>query len=138
MNAQSRGFTLIELVITMAIVALLAAIAYPSYSKYVMRGNRTDATRNMMQMAQALERCYSQAFTYVGCAAVPAGTTNTTYYKITIATPSASQYTLQAVPNGKPQSADTPCQTFNLSSGGVQTAVDASNNDNTTKCWGSN
>jgi type IV pilus assembly protein PilE len=137
---RQRGFTLVELVVTMGIVALLAAIAYPNYLSYTRRGNRTDATRNLMQMAQALERCYTQAFTYVGCAAVPAGAAPTPqrYYTITVATPSASQYTLNAVPNGLPQSGDTPCQAFNLSSAGVQNALDGSGNDNTAKCWGSN
>jgi type IV pilus assembly protein PilE len=140
MNGRQRGFTLIELVVTMAIVALLAAIAYPSYINYVRRGNRTDATRNMVQMAQALERCYSQAFTYAGCTAVPAGTSNSTqgYYTITVAIASASQYTLTAVPNGTPQSGDAPCQTFTLSSAGVQGALDGGGADNTGKCWGSN
>ena len=138
MNARARGFSLIELVVTMGIIALLAAIAYPSYINYTRRGYRTDATRNLMQMAQALERCYTQGFTYIGCAAVPAGTANTPqkYYKITVATPSASQYTLTAVPNGEPQIGDLPCQTFTLTSAGVQTALDSTGADDTGRCWG--
>ena len=140
MKRRPHGFTLIELVVTMGIVALLAAIAYPSYIQYTRRSNRTDATRNMMQMAQALERCYSQTFSYAGCAAVPAGTSNTPqgYYKITVAIPSASQYTLTAVPNGQPQAGDSQCQTFTMSSAGVQSALDSGGADNTGKCWGSN
>jgi len=140
MSARSRGVTLIELLVGMAIVALLAAIGYPGYVKFTERGNRTDATRNMMQTAQALERCYTQSYTYIGCAAAPAGTANTPqgYYQITIATPSASQYTLTAVPNGVPQSDDAPCQTFTLSSAGIQNALDGGGADNTIKCWGSN
>lgn len=137
---RARGFTLIELMVVMVIIGILAAIAYPSYINYTRRGNRTDATRNMMQMAQGLERCYSQAFTYVGCVGVPAGTTNTpqNYYTITVATPSASQYTITAVPNGQPQLSDKPCQTFTLSSAGVQSAQDGGGVDQTTQCWGSN
>ncbi len=137
MSARARGFTLIELVIAMGIVAILTAIAYPSYLQYTQRGNRTDATRNMMLLAQALERCYSQSFSYLGCPNVPASTT-TQFYTITLATGSASEFTLTAVPHGPPQSEDTACQKFTMSSGGVQTAVDASNADTTTKCWGSN
>ena len=140
MNRTARGFTLIELVVTICVIAMLAAIAYPSYLRYTQRSNRTDATRNMMQMAQALERCYSQAFTYAGCVAVPAGASLTPqrYYNITVAVPAASQYTLTAVPNGAPQAADTTCQSFTLSSGGVQSALDGGNNDTTATCWGSN
>jgi type IV pilus assembly protein PilE len=137
MNARARGFTLVELVVTIGIIALLASIAYPSYIQYTQRGNRTDATRNMMLLGQALERCYSQSFSYIGCANVPASTT-TQFYTITLATPSASEYTLTAVPNGLPQTNDTTCQKFTMSSGGVQTALDSSNGDQTTKCWGSN
>jgi type IV pilus assembly protein PilE len=140
MKRRQRGFSLIELLVTLGIVAVLAAIAYPSYIQYTRRGNRTDATRNMMLMAQGLERCYSQAFTYAGCAGVPAGTANTPqgYYKITVAVPSASQFTLTAVPNGKPQSGDAPCQSFTLSSAGAQSALDSGGADSSGTCWGSN
>lgn len=137
MNARARGFTLVELVVAVGIIALLASIAYPNYLRYTQRGNRTDATRNMMLLGQALERCYSQSFTYIGCAGVGASTA-TQFYTISLATPSASEFTLTAVPNGPPQADDATCQKFTMSSGGVQTAVDASNNDQTTQCWGSN
>ena len=74
---KKNGFTLVELMITVGIVAILAAIAIPSYSAYVMRSNRTDATRTMVADAQALERCYSQTFTYLGCAPLPAAPATT-------------------------------------------------------------
>jgi type IV pilus assembly protein PilE len=137
MKRRQRGFTLIELLVALGIVAILSAIAYPSYIQYTRRGNRTDATRNMMLLAQGLERCYSQAF---GCAGVPTGTANTPqgYYRITVAVPSASQFTLTAVPNGTPQSGDAPCQSFTLSSAGAQTALDSGGADNSGTCWGSN
>ncbi|AJE20456.1 type IV pilin protein [Azotobacter chroococcum] len=48
---KRRGFTLIELMITVAIVAILAAIAYPSYQQYVLRGNRGAAQGAMMEIA---------------------------------------------------------------------------------------
>ena len=70
---------------------------------------------------------------------VPAGATATPqgYYTITVAIPAASQYTLTAVPNGQPQAGDTTCQTFTLSSGGLQSATDSGGADQTTRCWGS-
>src|SRR5579859_1509531 len=87
---QHRGFTLIELMVTILVFAILAGIAYPSYSRYVIRANRTDATSALIQAAQGLQRCYSQSttFSYVGCAPVPPAvfvTSPNGYYTITAA-----------------------------------------------------
>jgi type IV pilus assembly protein PilE len=136
---KQAGMTLVELLIAVAIVGILAAIAIPSYNAYTMSANRTDATRNMTLDAQALERCYSQNFTYVGCATAPAGTATTTqgYYSITIVTPTASSFTITAVPVKAPQTGDTSCAKFTLSSAGAQGATSSSSAVTTTTCWGS-
>lgn len=61
---RQHGFTLIELMIAVAIVGILAAIALPSYERYVDRGYRTQAQAALREMAQQLERRYSQTFSY--------------------------------------------------------------------------
>jgi type IV pilus assembly protein PilE len=142
------GFTLVELMVTVGIIALLAAIAYPSYTSFVRRSNRTDATRVAMANAQALQRCYSQNFSYSNSATTPcsivAGTTTSPsgYYSIVIAIPAAGvpapSYSIIATPlAGHPQTADIQCAQFSLLSTGLQTATNSGGTDTSQICWGS-
>ena len=61
---KRNGFTLIEVMIVVAIVGILAAIAYPSYQEYVLRTGRADGMAKLMEIMQAQERFYSQNQTY--------------------------------------------------------------------------
>ena len=134
------GFTLIELMIAIAIVAILATLALSSYSAYVKRANRTYATNALVNYSQALQRCYSQYFTFLSTSCpVVAGTTTTPdlYYSITVSIPANNSYKLTAVPVKAPQINDTQCMTFTLLSSGQQLATDSQNADNSQICWGS-
>jgi len=64
MRSKAQGFTLMELMITVAIVGILAAIAWPSYQQYVIRNNRVAVQAELMQIAAAAERYRSQQLTY--------------------------------------------------------------------------
>ena len=137
---KKNGFSLIELMVAVGIVGILAAIAIPSYSAYVKRANRSDATRSLSATAQALERCYSQNFTYAVATCPVAGVTPTPssqgYYTVTITVVAGppESYTLSAVPALAPQTTDAACTSFTLNSTGLQGATPAGN---TQTCWGS-
>jgi type IV pilus assembly protein PilE len=139
---KKNGFTLMELMIAVAIVAILAMIAVPSYTQYIRRANRTDATKTITLDAQALERCYSQAFSYVNCAGAIAGTLPSPQgkYNVTIAVPdpdpavAAPSYFISAVPLSPDQILDTACTKFTLNTAGAQGMTGTAD---TKTCWGS-
>jgi type IV pilus assembly protein PilE len=117
--ASALGFTLIELLIAVAVVAILAAIAIPSYSAYIVRGQRAAAKAVLLQTAQAMERYYTVNGSYLSggafptlpgaasanCIALAPMNATTTTYCITGAIPAAGTaiFTLSATPCG-----DTP------------------------------
>lgn len=100
MKAQ-HGFTLIELMVVVAIVAIIAAFAFPSYTDYVVRGKIPDATSNLATKRVQLEQFFQDNRTYVGAPACNADTTTSQNFDFSCS-PAATTttYTLQAVGKG--------------------------------------
>jgi type IV pilus assembly protein PilE len=121
--SHQEGFTLIELMITVAVVAILAAIALPSYTQYVQRSHRANARAALLQTAQWLERAATAQGSYPAAAAIPAGVMAVEggRYNVAVSAINAATFVLQAAPNAA-QSAD-PCGTFQLNEAGVRTQV---------------
>jgi len=73
-HSRSQGFTLIELMIVVAIVAILTTIAYPNYRDYVIRGQLVDATQGLAAVRANMERYFQDNRTYLAIAGPPAFT----------------------------------------------------------------
>ena len=98
---RTSGFTLIELMIVVAVIAILTAMAYPAYNKHVIKTRRSEAQAELVKWGQAMERYYSTNGSYTS-----SGTTcntvgkpgDTAFYTFTSACNPASTYTLTAGP----------------------------------------
>jgi type IV pilus assembly protein PilE len=98
-----RGFTLIEVMITVAIIGILAAVAYPAYRDYILRGRLVDATNALSAMQARLEQHYQDNRTYLTADTVASPcAASTTVKTFTVSCPvlTAAAYKIQAVGSG--------------------------------------
>ncbi len=150
-KTRTAGFTLIELMIAVAIVSILATIAATSYQSQVMRSRRTDARSALLDLAGREEKLFSTVNVYssspaalgYGTAAtfpIPVGGSGTNYYNVDLVTPDPAQggaantFLITATPiAGTQQAGDTTCTSLSVNQLGQQTATPAAN---AATCWG--
>jgi type IV pilus assembly protein PilE len=146
MNA--RGFTLVELMISLAIMSIIATLAVTSYERYVRRAGRVDATSALLRIASAQEKFYAQNGQYADdlAAAPPDGLgiegTERGYYELDVAiSPDGAGigYTASAtVDEAGSQASDTGCQVFSINERGIRGAEDdggATSQEIIDRCW---
>ncbi len=128
---QSKGFTLIELMVTVAIVAILTAIALPSYQGYIQRGKIAEATSNLSQLRVTAEQWYADNRTYIG---FPQTISNAKYFSYNCVTPDANHYTCTA--QGVPAQGMNGFQ-YSINESNVQTSTftGLAGWNNSTTCW---
>ncbi|MCX7563987.1 type IV pilin protein [Xanthomonadaceae bacterium XH05] len=121
-NRRSQGFTLIELIIVIGVIAILASIAFPAYNDYVQRSRRAVAQSAMLETVQAMERFHTANNTYAGAACAATAQ----YYAVSCTNQTATSFTITATPQGG-QTGDS-CGTMTINQAGAKTA-------GTTGCW---
>ena len=112
---KNKGFTMIELLIVIAIIGILASIGYPAYTSAVKKGNRADGIDSLVALAGRMEEFYLNNDTYAG-AAVASATSSDGLYTVAITAADGFTYTLTATP----ETGDPECGNLTLTSLGVK------------------
>lgn len=136
MKCKSSGFTLIELMITIAIIAILAGIAIPSYQNYILKSRRADGKAAVLAVQLKEEKWRANNVSYTSTLAdlLMPTTSSDGYYTVAISDNTDTAYTITATHTGV-QTADKDCKTLMIDEEGTKTATNSSNAPNDL-CWG--
>lgn len=130
---KSKGFSLIELLIVVALVGILSAVAFNMYADNVIASNRSEGRAGLTATAASLEKCKSLYGVYdnlVNCPVLATIATESNLYSIDTTGRTPTTFTLVATAVG-PQLRDADCTTLSLTNTGIKTATGA----DPTVCW---
>ncbi len=129
MKNINRGFTLIELMIVIAIVGILAAVGYPAYANYVKKAQRADAIHALLVESGRMEEFYLNSSTYVG-AAVASADSPEGHYKIALTAAKTTAFAYELTATRSPAN-DAPCKVFTYDQLGTKDNTGSEGSD----CW---
>ena len=142
LRQRKRGFTLIELMIAVGIMAILAAIAIPQFNRYGFRARRADGQKLLMAIANAEERYYAQQNKYadlktIGFSTTTSSTSDSGYYSatvtlVTVNTFAAQGFTATATPAAGTAQWSDVCGALSITNAGVKAPLNITSNGS---CW---
>ena len=133
MNKKTRGFTLIELMIVIAILAIIVAVGYPSYMEHIKKSRRAEGMGQLLELADRMERAYSDGGTYpTVISEVYVATTDGGFYTLSIVSANNVSFTVSAAPTSLGRQNDDKCETFTLTSLGQKSVTGSVPNSH---CW---
>jgi type IV pilus assembly protein PilE len=132
MRRANRGFTLIEIMIVIAIIGIVITIAAPSYTEYLKKGRRAEVVSLLSEQAQILERFYTRNNVYTGVTGLSAGND---FYTLT-PTITDQTFVLTATRKSGTSMATDKCGDFTLTNTGVRGMSNATTGLTTKDCWG--
>ncbi|WP_440905933.1 type IV pilin protein [Catenovulum sp. SX2] len=144
MKCKNSGMTLIELMISVAIVGILAAVAYPAYVDYYAQSYRSDVMRELVKAVNRQEAYYSDQMTYtanmtnLGYAADPYVVENAMYTIDVVETENmdlTQEFELKATAVTAQKNNDPSCASLTINHLGEKSALDSNGNDSTSTCW---
>jgi type IV pilus assembly protein PilE len=132
MRRSNRGFTLIEIMIVIAIIGIVVTIAAPLLTEYVKKSHRTEAAALLTEQAQLLERFHSKNNVYTNATGLSAGNE---HYSI-VAILSDQTFLLTAARKADSSMAADKCGDLTLSSTGAMSMINAAADVTSKDCWG--